>query len=72
MDIVVGLVSYNAGITIGHVLTAVHEGLTQSFGSATSRIVLADSGSTDDTVARARGTLNGRDMLEVPSPQTPA
>ena len=72
VDIVVGLVSYNAGITIGHVLTAVHEGLTQSFGSATSRIVLADSGSTDDTVARARGTLNGRDMLEVPSPQTPA
>ena len=72
VDIVVGLVSCNAGETIRHALTAVDEGLTQSFGSAASRIVLADSGSWDDTVARARASLNGREMLEVPSPQTPA
>ena len=56
---------------MGTVAAAVHDGLARYFAGASSRFVLADCGSTDDTLARARDSLNGTDdVLEVASAPT--
>ena len=68
--LVVGLLSYQDADTIGLVTTAVREGLACHFGDLASRIVLVDSGSTDNTAARARDALGGRgDLLELSPPR---
>jgi hypothetical protein len=65
-DIVVGLMSYNDEETIGAVVTAVRMGVVQYFPGLSTRFVLADAGSTDDTIARARAALEGTgEPLEV-------
>jgi hypothetical protein len=38
---------------------ALHDGVVRHFADASSRFVLADCGSTDDTVARVRASLGG-------------
>jgi len=64
-DIVVGVLSYQHAATVGAVARAVREGLAAHFGDGASRVVLADDGSTDETVARAREALGGGDLLEI-------
>src|SRR6187401_934536 len=70
-DIVVGLLSYNNGATAGAVASALREGLSRHVAGASSRIVLADCGSTDDTPARLRQSLDGTagviDMTSAPT-----
>jgi glucosylglycerate synthase len=67
-DIVIGLVSHNNAGTAGLVITAVRHGLARHLDGATSRFVLADTGSTDHTPARVRESLNGTsDLIEVVS-----
>lgn len=48
-DIVVGIPSYNNARTIGHVVRAVHAGLSKHFPQFTSVIVNSDGGSRDGT-----------------------
>ena len=48
-DIVVGIPSYNNARTIGHVVRAVHAGLSKYFPQFTAVIVNSDGGSTDGT-----------------------
>jgi hypothetical protein len=68
--LVVGLLSYQDAATIGPVTTAVREGLARHFGGLTNRIVFVDSGSTDNTAARARDALGGSgDPLELSPPR---
>lgn len=72
-EIVVGLTSYNDAETIGAVTAAVCAGLDRHFEGVASRMVLADGGSTDDTVARARAALEGvGELVEVSSPRPAA
>lgn len=84
-DIVVGLASYNHAASIGAVTAAACEGVVSYFEGAVSRFVLADCGSTDATVARAREALRGKshllevsphrtraDLLELPYHRIPA
>jgi hypothetical protein len=71
--LLVGLVSYQDGETIGAVTTAVREGLVQYFNGVVSRIVLADCGSSDSTAVRARGAIGGAgDLLELSPPRSTA
>jgi hypothetical protein len=55
-DIVVGVPSYKNSRTIGHVMTAVAEGIRAHFPGARALIVVSDGGSTDDTMDVARQT----------------
>ncbi len=70
VNVVVGVVAYNSGPTIEHVLTAVRDGLTKSFGPTNGCIVFADGGSTDDTEARLR-ELSIESFMGMP-PRAPA
>jgi hypothetical protein len=71
VDVVVGLTSYNDAGTVGTLAAAVRDGLARHFGGAASRFVLADCGSTDDTLVRARDSLDGTEnVLEVSSAPT--
>jgi hypothetical protein len=65
-DVVVGLVSYQDIETIGAVAREVRAGLAASFANRTSRVVLADGGSTDGSAARVREALVAPgELLEV-------
>jgi len=71
--LLVGVLTYQDAETIGQVIMAVREGLASHFGDRPSRIVLADAGSTDNTVARARGALGAvPDVLELTPPRATA
>ncbi len=48
--IVVGLPTYKNSRTIGKVISALAEGATEHFSDTTALIVVADGGSTDDTI----------------------
>jgi hypothetical protein len=58
--LLVGLISFQDGETIGPVVAAARAALTGHFGDLAGRIVLADCGSTDGTVARAREAFPAR------------
>lgn len=58
-DIIVGVASYNSEATVGAVVRGVREGLSRHFPGATACVVLADGGSTDDTLDRAREEVPG-------------
>ena len=68
VDLVVGLVSYCDAATIGGVMTAIGEGLAL-FADRTSRVVLADCGSGDSTVSKARADGLGSALIEVTPPR---
>jgi glucosylglycerate synthase len=71
VDIVVGLTSYNDAATVNAMAAALHDGVVQHFAGASSRFVLADCGSTDDTAARVRDSLSGvGEVVEVASTPT--
>lgn len=53
-DIAIGLPTYKNNRTIGNVVSAVAEGVTQHFADRTARIIVCDGGSTDDTLSTAR------------------
>lgn len=57
-DVVVGIASYNDAATIGTVVRSVREGIERHLGAG-GCIVLADGGSTDQTLERAREALSG-------------
>lgn len=67
-QLVVAVASYNHAGTIGSVAAAVRDALVQDFGAVPARVVLADGGSTDGSVGRARGALASRAVhaVEVP------
>lgn len=67
--LLVGLISFQDGETIGPVIAAARAALAGHFGGLASRIVLADCGSTDGTVARAREAIGGGDLLELSPPR---
>lgn len=70
--LVVGLLSYQDGHTIGGVAAAVRDGLATHFEGLTSQILLADCGSTDGTAERARAALSDAAPLrELPVPRAP-
>jgi hypothetical protein len=56
-DIVIGIASYNDAETIGGVLRGARDALDQHLGANVGSIVLADGGSTDQTLERARREL---------------
>jgi hypothetical protein len=69
--LVVGVVSYAAGETIGAVTTALRDGMASHFAGLDRRLVLADTGSGDGTAVRARDALAGSaQLLEVPVPHS--
>jgi hypothetical protein len=72
-DLAIGVVTYNDARTIGAVLESMRTGLLEGPGQLRSRILLADAGSTDGTVARARDALGPRaaDLVEVAYPRPP-
>lgn len=59
-DIVVGLPTYKNGRTIANMIQNLAQGIVEHFPGATGHIVVADGGSTDDTIAVARA-------IELPS-----
>jgi glucosylglycerate synthase len=64
--LVVGIMSYQDGKTIGAVATALRDGMSRHFAGIDGRLVLADTGSSDGTVARARDALaESAELLEV-------
>ena len=71
-DLVVGLVSYNNGAAAGAMASALREGLAGYVAGASSRIVLADCGSTDDTPTRLHQAFDGADVLDAASAPTTA
>jgi hypothetical protein len=64
--VVAGLLAYQDAETVGGVAAAIREGLAAHFASASTRIVLVDTGSNDGTLARARDALSGTDTVEAP------
>lgn len=71
IDLVVGLVSHNNADTAAMLIAAVRDGMGQHLDGATSRFVLADCGSTDDTPARVRDALRADgSLIEVASTPT--
>jgi hypothetical protein len=64
--VVAGLLAYQDAETVGGVAAAIREGLAAHFAARSTRIVLADAGSNDGTVARARDALDGADIVEAP------
>jgi hypothetical protein len=73
-DLAVGILSYNDAATVASVAAAVRAGLAGSFEQVPSRILLADGGSTDGTVARVRDALGPKaaELVEVSYPRVPA
>lgn len=71
-DIVIGLISYNDAETIDTVTGVLCTAIRECFGGAASRIVLADAGSKDDSLVRARAAAGACELLEVPTTQVPA
>src|SRR6187455_2323588 len=70
-DLVVGLVSYNNAASAPAVANAVRDGVARHVSGVSSRIVLADCGSTDDTTARLRHSLGGTgQFVDVAAPTT--
>jgi glycosyltransferase involved in cell wall biosynthesis len=55
-DILVGIPSYNNASTIGHVVRAVHAGLTKYFPNKKAILVNSDGGSTDGTMEVVQNT----------------
>jgi hypothetical protein len=71
--VVVGLTAFNDAETIGAVAAAVRDGLARQAADRPVRVVLADGGSTDDTVARAREALAAPGLpVDVVTPPGPA
>jgi hypothetical protein len=71
--LVVGLLVYQNAETIADVATAIRQGLTEHCGGVPCRILLADAGSTDDSLARAREALGGDgQLLELSPPRAAA
>jgi glucosylglycerate synthase len=64
-DIVVGIASYNDAETIGGVLRGARDALDQHLAAKVGSIVLADGGSLDQTLERARAELGGDSGFEV-------
>ena len=71
VDIVVGLLSHNDAGSVVAVSAAVRKAL-QSYDRTRNCIAWADTGSTDDTVARAREALAGCTVREIESATTTA
>jgi len=70
-DLVVGLVSYNNAASAAAVANALRDGLARHVSGVSSRLVLADCGSTDGTTARLRHSLGGTEQLvDVAAPTT--
>ncbi len=69
----IGLVSYNDAATIATSAAAIDVSLSRDFAGVTNRILLADGGSTDGTVARARDTLarHADALVEIAYPRLP-
>jgi len=65
-DIVVALTSFNDARTIGSVTEAVCGGLERYFGSSSTRIVIADAGSTDGTPEAARQVARTAALIDLP------
>jgi len=63
-DILVGIPSYNNEETIGHVIKAVHLGLTKYFPKHKSTIINSDCGSTDNTRKIIRNNLIDQKALD--------
>jgi len=55
-DITIGLPTYKNARTIANVIGMLTQGLADSFPGRSARIIIADGGSTDDTLAIARST----------------
>ncbi len=70
-DVVIGLISYNDAETIATVAGALCAEIRECFAGSASRIVLADAGSKDDSLARARAAAGACVLLEVPGAQGP-
>lgn len=70
-DIVVGVISHNDVRTAGQVVGAASQGLSVTFGSMQTRIVLADARSTDGTRDAARAAASTA-LLEVEYPRPAA
>jgi hypothetical protein len=72
-DLVIGILTYNDVSTIAGVAAAVQAGLPRGSDAGSSRILLADGGSTDGTVARARDALgpHGTELVEIAHPRLP-
>jgi glycosyltransferase involved in cell wall biosynthesis len=72
-QLAIGLVSYNDAATIAKVAAATDAALTRDFSSVSSRILLADGGSSDGTVARARDSLvrHASSLVEISYPRLP-
>jgi glucosylglycerate synthase len=71
VDIVVGLTSYNDAATVDSIAAALRDGVVGQFVGASSRFVIADCGSTDDTATRIRDLLSGMgEVVEVASAPT--
>jgi glucosylglycerate synthase len=71
-ELLAGLISFQDGQTIGRSVAAVRAALTGRFAGVPSRIALADCGSTDGTVARAREAMGPGDLLELSPPRAAA
>jgi hypothetical protein len=67
-DVVVALTSYNHERTIQAVARAVREDFTRHFRSVQTRVLLADAGSTDQTVQAARSVLPTGAFVELDVP----
>jgi hypothetical protein len=71
VDLVVAVLCYQDGETIGRVAAALREGLSTRFDGLARQIVLVDCGSTDSTVARAREALgDAAGLLELSPTRT--
>lgn len=69
---VIGLISYNDAATIDAVAGALCAGIHDGVAGGGSRIVLADAGSKDDSLARARAAAGACALIEVPATQPAA
>lgn len=61
-DIAIGLPTYKNSRTIGNVISAVAEGVTEHFAERTARIIVSDGGSTDETISAARSVALPRNV----------
>lgn len=62
-DILIGIPSFNNSHTIGHVVRAVHAGLTKYFPDRKSILVNSDGGSTDETMSIVEKTSADLDSI---------
>jgi glucosylglycerate synthase len=56
-EVVIGLTSFNDAATIGAASAGVRDAIAQSFAGQTTKVVLLDAGSTDETVLQVRETF---------------